>query len=106
MPLVGHVEYVSQARKQAPEPMTVKKVIKGNWVYKYKIDSKGNITRYKSRFVTKGYEQKDGLDYKDTFAPTSKHASLRVVLALAVKEDLELKQFGLKTRILYEDIEE
>jgi len=39
------------------------------WVYKTKIDAKGNIERYKARLVTKGFTHKECIDYKKTLSP-------------------------------------
>ena len=51
------------------------------WVFKTKRDSKGNVERYKVRLVAKGYTQKDGIYYKETFSPVSRKDSLRIVMA-------------------------
>lgn len=46
-----------------------KKAISSRWVYKVKPGSRGDPTRYKARFVARGFEQKDGVDFLETSAP-------------------------------------
>ena len=76
------------------------------WVFKTKRDSKGIVERYKGRLVAKGYTQKDGIDYKETFSPVSRKDSLRIVMALVAHFDLELHQMDVKTASLNGYLEE
>ncbi|GJZ83440.1 putative RNA-directed DNA polymerase [Tanacetum coccineum] len=70
------------------------------WVYKMKLDHKGNIKRYKVRLIAKGYTQKEGIDYNETFSHVSRKDSLRIVMALVAHYDLELHQMDVKIAFL------
>ena len=50
-----------------------------------------NLEHYKIRLVTKGFTQKDMIDYKHAFSPISKKDSFRIIMAL-ITYDLELYQ--------------
>ena len=62
------------------------------WVLKTKYTAAGAIERRKARIVAKGFAQRAGVDYHETFAPTLKYVSFRLMLILAAAFDLELKQ--------------
>jgi hypothetical protein len=56
--------------------------------FKIKRLPNGQIDRYKARLVARGFSQRYGVDYEETFAPVVRMESLRVLLAIAAVEDL------------------
>ncbi|RVW61719.1 Retrovirus-related Pol polyprotein from transposon TNT 1-94 [Vitis vinifera] len=76
------------------------------WIFKTKRDSNGNVERYKTRLVAKGFTQKEGIDFKETFSPVSTKDSFRIIMALVAHYDLELHQMDVKTAFLNGDIDE
>lgn len=83
-----------------------KRAIGCKWVYAIKRNAIDNSTRYKARLVAKGYSQREGIDFFDTFAPVVRYESIRILLAMAAREDLEIAQFDVKTAFLYGDLQE
>ena len=88
------------------EPNANIKPIGCKWVFKTKRDSNGNIERYKSRLVAKGFTQVEEVDYTDTFSPMLSKDLLRIVLSLVVHYDLELHQMDVKTAFLNGELQE
>lgn len=82
------------------------KAIEGKWVYKRKTNSSGEITRYKARFVAKGFAQRYGRDYNETFSPVVRHSTIRFLLALAVKNGMKIYQMDAETAFLQGDLHE
>ena len=67
-------------------PRPIDRVVVGSrWIYKIKHDADGSIKKYKERFMEKGFSQKEGIDYEETFAPIAKYTSIRVVISLATQ---------------------
>ncbi len=56
--------------------------------------------------MAKGYSQRPGIDYEETFAPVAKQTTLRVVLSFVAAQDLEMRQLDIKTAFLYGDLSE
>ncbi len=77
-----------------------RKAIPCKWVYKIKYDMNGNISKYKARLVVKGFHQREGRDYNETFAPVMKYVSLRILLAIATIQDLEIQQLDVDSAFL------
>ena len=76
------------------------------WIFKNKRDSNGNVKRYKARLVTKGFTQKEGIYYKETFSPVSSKDSFRILMAVVTHYDWELHKMDVRTAFLNGDIEE
>jgi hypothetical protein len=67
-----------------------KRAIGSRWFLKVKYNADGSLERYKARLVTKGYSQRPSFDFKETYAPTVRYATICTILAIAALEDLEL----------------
>ena len=74
-----------------------KKAISCKWVYKVKTNSDGSLERYKARLVARGFDQKFGSDYDETFCPFIRQESLRTLVALSTKKELELHHVDVQT---------
>ena len=60
-----------------------KSVVSSKWIYMIKHVADGSIEKYKARFVARGFSQKEGIDYEETFAPVAWYTSIRAIMALA-----------------------
>jgi hypothetical protein len=69
-----------------------KNLIDCKWVYMIKRRADGQIDQYKARLVTKGFKQRYGIDYEDTFSLVVKIATVRLVLSIAVARGWCLRQ--------------
>lgn len=83
-----------------------RKAVENKWVFTLKKDRDGKVIKHKARLVAKGYTQREGIDYKQTFAPVIRYESLRLLLALAAQFCLTLTQFDVSTAFLHGELEE
>jgi len=83
-----------------------KSVLTSRWLYKVKHAVDGNVEKYKARFVARGFSQREGVDYEETFAPVARYSSIRVVISIASEMGWSIHQMDVKTAFLNDIIEE
>ena len=83
-----------------------RRTISNRWVFQIKRGPDGAVQRYKARLVCRGFSQKEGVDFNETFSPVARFDTIRAVLSVAVSENLELAQFDVKTAFLNGLLEE
>jgi hypothetical protein len=62
--------------------------------------------RFKARLVVKGYAQKQGIDYDETFSPVACYDTIRTLFEVPASKNMKLKHFDMKTTFLYGELEE
>ncbi|GJY04896.1 retrovirus-related pol polyprotein from transposon TNT 1-94, partial [Tanacetum coccineum] len=63
-----------------PQPRNMT-IIGTKWVFRNKLDKNGVVSRNKARLVAQGYNQQEGIDYDETYAPVARLESIRILLA-------------------------
>nr|GFC43553.1 retrovirus-related Pol polyprotein from transposon TNT 1-94 [Tanacetum cinerariifolium] len=76
-------------------------VINLKWLWKNKRDEENTVIRNKSRLVAKGYAQKEGVDFEESFAPVARLEGLRLFIAYAAHKSFTIYQMDVKTAFLY-----
>ncbi|GJP49199.1 hypothetical protein CLOM_g8439 [Closterium sp. NIES-68] len=77
-----------------------KKAITSKMIYRHKYGPEGELIRYKSRLVARGFQQTKGKDYDEVFAPVGKGTTLRVLLAIAALLGWKIRQMDIVTAFL------
>lgn len=66
----------------------------------------GQVEKYKARLVVKGYSQVKDVNFGEIFSLVAKLASIRVLMSLAAKFDVEIEQMDVKATFLHGDLKE
>ncbi|GJR08231.1 retrovirus-related pol polyprotein from transposon TNT 1-94 [Tanacetum coccineum] len=64
------------------------------------LDENGVVSRNKARLVVQGYNQQEGINYDETYAPVARLESIRILLAYACVLDFKLFQMDVKSAFL------
>ncbi|GKD98878.1 retrovirus-related pol polyprotein from transposon TNT 1-94 [Tanacetum coccineum] len=70
------------------------------WIYKVKLDELGGILKNKALLVARGYRQKDGIDFEESFALVARLDAIRIFLAYAAHMNMVVYQMDVKTAFL------
>ena len=82
------------------------KVIRAKWVLRRKLLPDGSLDKLKARIVAKGFTQREGIDYEETFSPTVRFESMRLMVAAAAADNMHTHQMDVTTAFLYASLEE
>jgi len=85
-------------------PPTHANIVGCRWIYKIKRKADGAIERYKAHLVAKGFHQREGVDFSETFNPVIKHAPIRLVISIAVTYKWPIKQLDVQNAFLHENM--
>jgi len=82
------------------------RLLRFKYVLKTKLGVDGEVERYKARLCVQGFSQREGIDYKEVFAPVARYESIRVLLALAAGDGLLVHQMDVKSAFLNAALDE
>lgn len=77
-----------------------KNVVSSKWVFKIKRNAEGEIDKYKAQLVVRGFMQVYRVDYYETYSPIARLASLRLILAIAARQDWDIDVFNFHSAFL------
>ncbi|CAI5488655.1 unnamed protein product [Closterium sp. Naga37s-1] len=80
-------------------------IVSGMWIFRVKRPP-GSLPAFKARYVARGFSQREGVDFFQTFSPTPKMTTLRVLLHVAAQRDYELHSLDFSTTFLQGSLHE
>lgn len=80
-------------------------VVSCRWVYKTTVCADGSV-KYKARLVARGFSQKYGENYWETYAPVVKKSTIRLLIASAVESNLKIGQLDVRNAYVKSDLNE
>ena len=79
-------------------------VVGGRWHFKLKLNPDGSTNKHKARYIAKGYTQTKGVDYNDTYAPTGRLESFRILVSVAAAKGWSIEQMDAIAASLKSDL--
>jgi hypothetical protein len=87
-------------------PHPQRHVIGCKWVYKVKQKADGSIDRFKTRLIARGFNQREGVDYNETFSTVIKPVTIRAILSIATSLQWPIRQLDVKNAFLHGFLDE
>lgn len=82
------------------------RIITGKWVFKHKLNPDSTLERYKARWVMRGFNQRPGIDFGETFSPEVKPMTIRTVLTLMATNNWPAHQLDVSNAFLHGNLQE
>nr|GEW57917.1 hypothetical protein [Tanacetum cinerariifolium] len=82
------------------KPLTLK------WLFKNKDDEENTVIRNKTRLVVRGYQQEEGIDFEESFAPVAQIEAIRIFSAYVTHKGFTMYQIDVKTAFLCGSLKE
>ncbi|CAI7812969.1 unnamed protein product [Closterium sp. NIES-54] len=95
--------YAEAVEDEVPPPGA--NIVSGMWIFRVKRPP-GSPPAFKARYVARGFSQRHGVDFFQTFSPTPKMTTLRVLLHVAAQRDYELPSLDFSTAFLQGSLHE
>lgn len=84
---------------------TNKRALPSKWVFKTKTNEAGQVVRFKARLVIKGFAQRKGIDYEEIYSPVVRYATIRLLVSLAAKHNMDIEQMDAVSAFLQGEID-
>ncbi|GKF42863.1 retrovirus-related pol polyprotein from transposon TNT 1-94, partial [Tanacetum coccineum] len=81
-------------------------IIALKWIYKVKLDEYGDVLKNKARLVAKGYQEEEGIDFEESFAPVARIEAIRIFISNAASKNMTIYQMDVKTTFLNGELKE
>ena len=82
-----------------PRPKS-RKIVSTKWIFKTKYKADGSLDKHKARLVARGFTQRPGVDFDETYAPTARMTTIRTLFSLAAHHQWPLFQMDVKSAFL------
>ena len=91
---------------QVVKPPPKVKLIGTKWIFKRKPSDDGAGYRCRARLVAKGFMQREGVDYSETYAPVARLPTVRLLLSIGVQFRYKMIHLDVRTAFLHGNLDE